>query len=139
MVSDHKGTDDIRPMYKDAKELTGKKPAVLISDRAPNFHEAFNKEFYSNKQTSEHISHIHLKGDRNNNKMERMNGETRDREKVMRGLKTKETPILEGYKLYHNFVRSHGALNGKTPSEAAGIIVEGNDKYMTIIQNASIQ
>jgi hypothetical protein len=29
--------------------------------------------------------------------MERMNGEIRDREKTMRGLKTKDTPILTGY------------------------------------------
>ena len=70
--------------------------------------------------------------------MERMNGETRDREKVMRGIKTKNTPILKGYQLYHNYIRPHEALKGKTPSEAAGIMVEGNDKWMTLIQNASV-
>ena len=32
-----------------------------------------------------HIKYISLKGDRNNNKMERLNGEFRDRGKVMRG------------------------------------------------------
>jgi len=32
----------------------------------------------------------------NNKKMERFNGEVRDREKVMRGLKKKDTPILKG-------------------------------------------
>jgi transposase-like protein len=139
MVADHKGVSDVRPMYQDAKEVTGKRPSVLISDGAPNFHTAFNKEFYSNKKDSRYISHIHFKGDRNNNKMERMNGETRDREKVMRGIKTKNTPILKGYQIYHNFVRPHEALNGKTPSEAVGIKVEGNDKWMTLIQNESVQ
>ena len=138
-VADHKGVSDVRPMYRDAKELTGKKPAILISDGAHNFHAAFNKEFYSNKKASRHINHIHLKGDKNNNKMERLNGETRDREKVMRGLKTKDTPILKGYQIYHNFVRPHEALKGKTPGEAAGIVVEGNDKWMTLIQNASVK
>jgi transposase-like protein len=137
-VADKKGVSDIRPMYQDAKELTGKRPSVLISDGAPNFHSAFNKEFYSNKKDSRHISHIHLDGDMNNNKMERMNGETRDREKVMRGIKTKVSPVLKGYQLYHNYIRPHEALKGKTPSEAAGITVEGNDKWMTIIQNASV-
>ncbi|MGD0996263.1 MAG: hypothetical protein ABR909_12165 [Candidatus Bathyarchaeia archaeon] len=39
--------------------------------------------------------HITFRGDRNNNKMERMNGEVRGREKVMRGLKINETPILK--------------------------------------------
>jgi hypothetical protein len=78
-----------------------------------------------------------MQGDRNNNKMERLNGEIRDREKTMRGLKKKRTPILQGYQIYHNFVRPHMALDGKTPSEACGIKVEGQDKWKTLIQNAS--
>jgi putative transposase len=69
--------------------------------------------------------------------MERMNGEIRDREKTMRGLKQKRTAILQGYQLYHNFVRPHMALDGKTPSEACGITIEGKNKWITLIQNAS--
>jgi len=48
--------------------------------------------------------------------MERFNGEIRDREKVMRGLKRDDTPILRGYQLFHNYIRGHEALEGKTPS-----------------------
>jgi len=66
-----------------------------------------------------------------------MNGEVRDREKTFRGLKTKDTPILKGYQLYHNFIRPHEALNGETPADRAGIKVEGENKWLTIIQNAS--
>ena len=66
-----------------------------------------------------------------------MNGEIRDREKTMRGLKTKDTAILQGIQLYHNFVRPHMALEGKTPAEACGITVEGKNKWLTLIQNAS--
>jgi hypothetical protein len=51
--------------------------------------------------------HITLRGDHNNNKMERMNGEIRDREKTMRGLKTDTTTILQGYQLFHNYIRPH--------------------------------
>jgi hypothetical protein len=69
--------------------------------------------------------------------MERMNGEVRDREKVMRGLKKPDTPILTGYQLFHNYIRPHEGLNGKTPAEATGIRIEGENKWMTIIQNAS--
>jgi hypothetical protein len=71
--------------------------------------------------------------------MERMNGEVRDREKTMRGLKTTETPILKGLQIYHNFVRPHEGLNGETPAERAGIKIEGTDKFMTLIQNAQHQ
>ncbi|SNQ62308.1 Integrase, catalytic region (modular protein) [Candidatus Methanoperedens nitroreducens] len=69
--------------------------------------------------------------------MERANGEVRDREKVMRGLKIKNTPILKGYQIYHNYMRPHEGLNGKTPAEACGIKVEGDNKWITLIQNAS--
>jgi putative transposase len=41
--------------------------------------------------------------------MERLNGEVRDREKVMRGLKKDDTPVLIGYQIYHNYFRPHEA------------------------------
>ncbi len=42
-----------------------------------------------------HIRHIHIAGKRdNNNKIERLNGKIRDREKVFRGLKKIDTPSL---------------------------------------------
>ena len=69
--------------------------------------------------------------------MERINGEIRDIVKTMRGLKTKDTVILQGYQLFHNYIRPHQALDGKTPSETCGIIIEGKNKWITLIQNAS--
>ena len=80
-----------------------------------------------------------MNGEVHNNKMERMNGEIRDRERVMRTLEKPDTPILEGYQLFHNYIRPHQALNGKTPAEAAGIRVEGENKWITLIQNASLK
>lgn len=73
----------------------------------------------------------------NNNKMERLNGEIRDREKTMRGLKKMDTPILKGYEIFHNYIRTHEGLDGKIPSEACGIEVNGDNKWITLIQNAS--
>jgi hypothetical protein len=66
-----------------------------------------------------------------------MNGEVRDREKVMRGLKRSDTPVVMGYQIYHNYVRPHEGLDGRTPAEACGIRIEGEDKWLTLIQNAS--
>ena len=45
--------------------------------------------------------------------MERFNGEIRDREKTMRGIKKADTAILTGYQLYHNYFREHEGLAGK--------------------------
>jgi len=42
-----------------------------------------------------------------------------------------------GYQIFHNYIRGHEGLDGKTPAEACGIKVEGNNKWQTLIQNAS--
>ena len=55
----------------------------------------------------------------------------------MRALKRADTPILQGYQIYHNYLRPHEALAGKTPAEACGIEVKGENKWITLIQNAS--
>jgi len=54
----------------------------------------------------------------------------------MRSLKRKDSPILSGYRIYHNYVRPHEALEGRTPAEKAGIEIKGDDKWLTLIQNA---
>ena len=69
--------------------------------------------------------------------MEKLNGEIRQREKTMRWLKRKDTPILKGYQIYHNYIREHEGLDGKTPAEACGIKIEGKNKWKTLIENAS--
>jgi transposase-like protein len=138
-VADTKFTADLRPLFQRGKKVAGKQPKTLITDGAPNFHEAYEQEFRTNKiaNRTEHIREIAFNGVRHNNKMERMNGELRQREKVMRTLEKPDTAILAGMQIFHNYVRPHEALNGKTPSEAAGIKVEGENKWLTLIQNAS--
>jgi transposase-like protein/predicted nucleic acid-binding Zn finger protein len=138
-VADTKYTADLRPLFQLGKKVAGKQPKTLITDGAPNFHEAYEQEWRTNKvaNRTEHIREIAFNGERHNNKMERMNGELRQREKVMRTLERPDTAILSGMQIYHNYVRPHEALNGQTPSEAAGIKVEGDNKWVTLIQNAS--
>jgi putative transposase len=137
-VAQTKDRHDARNLFHEAKKVAGKRPNTLITDGLPAYHDAFNKEFYTNTNPqSKHINAIKLDGDMNNNTMERANGEVRDREKVMRGLKVTDTPILPGYQIFHNFMRPHISLKGKTPAEACGIMVEGDNKWITLIQNAS--
>ncbi|MEW6042847.1 MAG: DDE-type integrase/transposase/recombinase [Thermoproteota archaeon] len=138
-VASTKYTHDVSKLFKEASRITERKPKVLITDGAYNFKTAFYKEYWTKEKKTRplHIQHIHFNGDMNNNKMERLNGEVRDREKVMRGLKINETPILKGYQIFHNYIRPHMGLDGKTPAEACGIKIEGQNKWVTLIQNAS--
>jgi len=138
-VADSKEKHDASTLFRKGKEVTGTKPKVLITDGLQSYHDAYRKEFWEIDRTKRtlHIRHIHLRGDKNNNKMERLNGEIRDREKVVRGLKKKDSPLLKGYQLYHNYVRPHMALDGATPADKAGIEIQGDNKWLTLIQNSS--
>ena len=117
------------------KRQAGKSPRIFITDGLPAYMKSSKKVFGKN---TNHIRHIHLKGDMNNNKMERLNGEIRDREKVFRGLKKMDTSIIDGMRVYYNFTKKHGALKGRTPAQASMIEVNGKNKWKTIIQNASL-
>lgn len=139
-VADSKDKHDAKNLFQEAKEIAGKSPETLITDGLQSYHDAFNRVFYSNKSPqSQHCNAIKFKGPADNNKMERINGEIRDREKTMRGLKTKKTPILHGIQIYHNYIRPHEGLNGRTPSEACGIEIKGDNKWITLIENASVK
>lgn len=99
-VGESKYDADIRPLFKKGKEVAKTKPLTLISNGAPNFHIAYNKEFYTTKTPrTRHIRHIRMNGDHSNNRMERLNGEIRDREKTMRGLNKMDTSVLKGYQI----------------------------------------
>jgi hypothetical protein len=102
------------------------------------YHVGYKKELYALKvaNRTEHIKDISFGGRVHNNKMERFNGEIRDREKVTRNLKKEDSPILTGLQIYHNYVRPHMALDGKTPADLCGIKIEGKDRWLTLIQNA---
>jgi len=137
-VADSKFKHDARNLLRMGKEKMKMKPKVFVTDGLQAYHDAFQKEYGGVKKGSaKHIRHISLKGDRNNNKMERLNGEFRDREKVMRGIKKNDSVIFDGYQIYHNYVRGHLALDGITPAEKCGIKIEGDNKWITLIQDAS--
>jgi hypothetical protein len=54
----------------------------------------------------------------------------------VRTLEKPDTAILTSMQIYHNYIPPHQALKGKTPAEVAGIKVEGENRWLTLIQNA---
>jgi transposase-like protein len=87
-------------------------------------------------QRPEHIANAGVrKRHSNNNRIERLNGTLRERVKVQRGWKNPESKIAEGQRIHYNFVKPHMALEGQTPADAAGIGVEGQNKWLTLLRN----
>jgi transposase-like protein len=56
--------------------------------------------------------------------IERSRGTIRQRNKVMRGLdeESKAQTMMDGFRIYYNFIRPHTALKGKTPAQKAKLI-----------------
>ena len=69
--------------------------------------------------------------------VERLHGTIRLRNKVMRGLDDMETahPMMDGLRIYYNFLRPHTALDGKTPAQKANIETD-EAKWMSLIKKA---
>jgi len=43
-----------------------------------------------------------------------------------------ESPVFKGAQMFHNYIRPHMSLAGeKTPAEACGIKITGENKWMT--------
>ena len=85
-----------------------------------SYKKAFNSEFYDHHQSCHHIADVALQ-ESLNNVLERMHGSIREREKVMRGIKVEDTPIIPMNQIYYNFIRPHSALDGKDASRGGRV------------------
>ena len=103
IVADTKYTADITPMFREGREIAGTPPTTLITDGAPNFNSAFRHAYWRERKALaiQHVQEIRMDGKVHNNKMERMKGELRDREKVVRGIKKEDSPLITGLQNYH--------------------------------------
>jgi len=114
-------------------------PKAIIRDGLPSYDQAFQKEFYTLKNPRvKNIRSISVRHEGLNSVVERLNNTVRDKEKVMRGMNTKESAqkIIEAMRIHYNFCREHSKL-GKTPAESCGIKIEGENKMLTLIQNST--
>ena len=140
-VSQTRESKDARKPFAKAKQLAKRKPEIMVTDGLHTYIDAFKKEFFTLKgPRTKHIRKPRFRDRTNNNLVERLQGSIREREKVMRGLKSEETAktMIDGYRAYYNFIRPHQSLKGKTPSEQAGINLElGRNKWLNLIKASS--
>jgi transposase-like protein len=138
-ISHGRGIDDARAVFQEAKKIAPNKPKAIIHDGLASYNEAFQKEFFTLKNPRTiNIRSVSVRHEGLNSKVERLNGSVRDREVVMRGMDHKESAqeLLEAMRIYHNYIREHQGLDGKTPAEASGIKIDGANKWISLIHNA---
>lgn len=124
---------DAKKAFKESKRVAGKKPRIMVTDGLQSYKKAFKDVFFDYQRTSHHVADVGLQ-ESLNNVLERLNGTIREREKVTRGLKVVDTPIIPMNQIYYNFVRPHQGLNGKTPAQMAGIAVD--DGWLGLIKRS---
>ncbi|MDQ6866301.1 MAG: DDE-type integrase/transposase/recombinase [Thermoproteota archaeon] len=121
-ISQRREVADARAVFQDSKNKTST-PKAVIHDGLRTYDEAFRKEYFSLKQPRvKNIRSISVRGKGLNSKVERLHGTIRKREKVMRGMQTKETgqKIIDALQINYNYIREPSTLK-KTPAEKAGI------------------
>ncbi|MBI2184657.1 MAG: IS1/IS6 family transposase [Thaumarchaeota archaeon] len=141
-ISKHREIRDARNVLRQAKSVANSQtPDFIVTDKLPAYKQAITKEFYTmRKPRTEHVKLKNIREGTNNNIVERLNGTVRERLKVMRGLDHDESAqkIIDGKKLYYNYLRPHQALNGLTPAEKAGIDLKlGENRWDTLIRRSA--
>jgi transposase-like protein len=103
-----------------AQSNTDKPPQFVISDKLAAYLDGIERVFGADTW---HLQSQGFKGAINTNLIERFHGTLKDRTKVMRGLKTRETAkvILSGYLTHYNFFKPHQFHGDLTPAQAAGV------------------
>lgn len=124
---------EARETIKEAKN-GNREPKTIVTDKLNAYKYAIRDEFPNAK----HIIYRGFKDGTQNNKIERFHGTFRERDKVMRGLKSVKTAqnFVEAFRNYYNFLRPHQTL-GMTPAQATGIELglKGN-RWLSIISKA---
>jgi len=129
-----RGTDDAYEALKMAIERAGKKAERLVSDGLKSYGRAAGRLGIQG-----HISKVRFTDPANNNMIERLNGSLRPRYDLTLGLGglASARDIANGLALYYNFIRPHMALDGRTPSEEAGLRMGGRNRWFALIEEAS--
>ncbi len=104
-----------------ARERAQSLPEQIKTDRLPSYRRAMPQAFPTHKV--EHVVSKGIRAEINNNLSERLQGTIRDRDKTLRGLKSRETGQAYVARLvtHYNYFRPHESLKGKRPAEAAGV------------------
>lgn len=124
-LSRTRSAKDATKLFRMAKLRSATRPKIVITDKFNSYYSAFNKVFYSNYRDRK-VQHLLSEGfhsELNANLIERFHATIKQRTKVMRDLKNRESAriVLDGFITHYNFLMEHYHLGGGTPAQAGGI------------------
>lgn len=119
-LSEGRTTKDAQALMGRAARRANRIPRVVITDKLAAYLDGIELVFGADTR---HIRAKKLTAEPGTQLIERFHGTLKDRTKVMRSFLRKSTArvVTDGWLVHYNFFRSHSALGGKTPAEAASV------------------
>jgi len=115
-----RGTKDAQALMEKAAKRAGKIPKVVVTDRLAAYLDGIELAYGAE---AKHRQGSPFEIENNTNLIERFHQTLKDRTKVMRALRNKDTlqKFTDGWLIHYNYFRPHMSLDDKTPAEVAGI------------------
>lgn len=137
-LSESRTTKDCLNLFREAKARTKERPKLIYSDGCFAYRKGFTKVFWTAKRDTRLIQSIGLRGEHNQNTVERLHGTLKDMLRTRRGMdqEVRTEAMLKGWFVHYNFLRPHSALGGKTPANMAGIELELPNRWESLIDKA---
>ena len=119
-ITTTRGTKDAQALMEKAAKVAGKVPKVVVTDKLAAYLDGIELAYGADSQ---HKQGSPFEIENNTNLIERFHGTIKERTKVMRALKNKDTlkKFMDGWLVHYNFFRPHTSLNDRTPAQAAKI------------------
>jgi putative transposase len=111
---------DAQRLMEKAAKRAGKVPRVVVTDNLRAYLDGIEIAYGAD---TTHKQGGPFDVENNSNLIERFHGTIKERTKVMRALKNRDTleKFMDGWLVHYNFFRPHMSLNDRTPAQAAGI------------------
>ena len=142
-ITEKRETTDARNVLAEARNLAKIRPMAIVTDGLRAYQHAITKEFYTMKAPrTQHVRVPNTRNRSNNNMVERLQGTIRERNKTMRGLDNEDSAqtIIDGMRIYYNFIRPHMSLNGKTSAQQAKINLRlKENKWLSLVKKSVSQ
>jgi len=124
-VTTTRNKEDAKALMEKAAKCAGKTPKVVVTDHLGSYLDGIEMAYGAD---AKHIQGKPFDTENNTNLIERFHGTLKDRTKVMRALKNKNTlqKFTDGWLVYYNFFKPHMSLENKTPAETAGLKYENH-------------
>jgi putative transposase len=119
-ITTTRGTQDARQLMELAAKRANKAPQTVITDKLAAYIDGIELAYGSD---TKHRQGSPFHSEHSTALIERFHNTLKDRTKVMRDLRDKNTlkRFTDGWLVHYNFFRPNMALNNKSPAEAAGL------------------